>query len=140
MITPQQITLVQSSFEKVLPLSQLIAGLFYSRLFETEPNLRQLFKIDMAEQGQKLMDMLQVMVDGLDRLEEIEPAIAQLGSRHAGYNVKPEHYELLEDALLWTLEQALREDFTDETRTAWKAVYTMLANIMKDAADQTALT
>lgn len=134
MITSQQITLVQNSFEMVLPLSELIAGLFYSRLFETEPELRQLFKIDMVEQGQKLMDMLQLMVDGLDQLAEIEPTVAELGIRHAGYNVKPEHYESLQNALLWTLEQALGDAFTAETRTAWKDVYITIATIMKRAA------
>lgn len=134
MITSQQITLVQNSFEMVLPLSELIAGLFYSRLFETEPELRQLFKIDMVEQGQKLMDMLQLMVDGLDQLAEIEPTVAELGIRHAGYNVKPEHYESLQNALLWTLEQALGDAFTAETRTAWKDVYITIATIMKHAA------
>lgn len=134
MITSQQITLVQNSFEMVLPLSELIAGLFYSRLFETEPELRQLFKIDMVEQGQKLMDMLQLMVDGLDQLAEIEATVAELGIRHAGYNVKPEHYESLQNALLWTLEQALGDAFTAETRTAWKDVYITIATVMKHAA------
>ena len=134
MITSQQIILVQNSFEMVLPLSELIAGLFYSRLFESEPELRRLFKIDMVEQGEKLIDMLQLMVDGLDQLAEIEPAVAQLGIRHAGYKVRPEHYESVQNALLWTLEQALGDSFTDETRIAWKDVYITMANIMKDAA------
>jgi hemoglobin-like flavoprotein len=134
MITSQQITLVQNSFEMVLPLSELIAGLFYSRLFETEPELRQLFKIDMVEQGQKLMDMLQLMVDGLDDLDEIEPTIAELGIRHAGYKVKPEHYDSLQNALIWTLEQALGDNFTAETSAAWKDVYITMAGIMKQAA------
>ena len=50
-MTPQQKDLVQSSFEKVLPISEQAAALFYSRLFEVDPSLRPLFKTDIEVQA-----------------------------------------------------------------------------------------
>ena len=43
-MTPEQVTLVQESFELVVPIAETAAVLFYDRLFELDPSLRPLFK------------------------------------------------------------------------------------------------
>ena len=53
-----QITLVQSTWSKVLPASETAADLFYNRSFEIAPSTEALFKGDMKEQGRKLMSTL----------------------------------------------------------------------------------
>ncbi len=136
-MSPEQKALVQSSFAKVAPIADQAADLFYDRLFTLDPSLRPLFKPDMREQKRALMGMLAVAVAGLDRLEALVPAVQKLGARHAGYGVKDEHYATVGSALIWTLEQGLGDDFTAETRDAWLAVYTVLAETMKDAARTT---
>lgn len=133
-MTPKQKTLVQDSFTKVAPIADQAAALFYNRLFELDPDLRALFKGDMEEQGRKLMKMIGTAVNGLDRLDEIVPTVQDLGRRHVGYGVKDADYDTVGDALLWTLEQGLGDDFTVETREAWAEVYGILADTMKDAA------
>ncbi|MCI0395955.1 MAG: globin domain-containing protein [Chloroflexi bacterium] len=130
----RQITLVQSSFAMVAPIADQAADLFYARLFQLDPSLRGLFPSDMREQKGKLMHMLAVAVRGLNRIDELVPAVQLLGRRHAGYGVKPEHYATVGAALLWTLEQGLGEAFTQEVWEAWVAVYTLLANTMQSAA------
>jgi hemoglobin-like flavoprotein len=133
-VTPQQKDLVQSSFEKVLPISEQAAALFYSRLFEVDPSLRPLFKTDMKEQGKKLMQMLTIAVRGLDRLDTLVPVVQDLGARHVGYGVNEDHYNTVGAALLWTLHKGLGDDFTPETKEAWTVVYGVLSTTMKDAA------
>jgi hemoglobin-like flavoprotein len=54
----EQIAAVQSTFEKVHPLSDTTAEMFYNRLFELDPSVQSLFKGDMKEQGRKLMYMI----------------------------------------------------------------------------------
>ena len=54
-MTPEQKTLVQNSFEQVLPIADVAAELFYGRLFELDPSLRHLFRGDMKAQGRALM-------------------------------------------------------------------------------------
>jgi hemoglobin-like flavoprotein len=126
----QTIALVQTSFEKVIPIADVAADLFYNRLFELDPSLRQMFGADLTEQKKKLMQILAVAVRGLGRLDEIVPAVQALGRRHAGYHVRPEHYATVAAALLWTLEQGLGADFTPELKAAWTEVYMVLANTM----------
>lgn len=133
-MTPAQTILVQKTFAQVAPIADTAAALFYGRLFEIDPALRPLFKGDMAEQGRKLMQMIGVAVNGLDRLDQIVPAVQQLGIRHAAYGVKEEHYSTVAVALLWTLEQGLGAGFTPEVKDAWTAAYTVLATTMQQAA------
>jgi hemoglobin-like flavoprotein len=130
----EQKYLVQSSFEKVAPIAETAAALFYGRLFELDPSLRPMFTTDLKEQGKKLMNMLTLAVRGLDRPDQLIPAVEMLGRRHAGYGVRPEHYDTVAAALLWTLEKGLGDAFTSEVKDAWVAVYTLLATTMQDAA------
>jgi hemoglobin-like flavoprotein len=137
-MTPEQTMLVKSSWEKVQPISDKAAELFYGRLFELDPDLRSLFKGDMEEQGRKLMRMISTAVAALDRLEAIVPAVQQLGVRHVGYGVRDEHYDTVGAALVWTLQQGLGESFTAEVKEAWISVYGVLAGTMKSAAAEAA--
>ena len=131
--------LVRDSWAKVMPISDKAAELFYNRLFELDPSLRALFTSDMTEQGRKLMGMITVAVNGLDRLDEIIPAVRALGKRHSGYGVTDDHYGTVATALLWTLERGLGDAFTDDTRNAWIKTYTLLSTTMKEAAAQPAV-
>lgn len=137
-MTPAQVELIRSSWAQVVPISDKAAELFYGKLFELDPSVRELFKGDMAEQGQKLMRMIGTAVNGLERLDEIVPAVQQLGVRHLEYGVKDEHYDTVGAALLWTLETGLGDAFTAETKEAWATVYGVLADTMKSAAAKAA--
>lgn len=133
-LAPTQVELVQSSFAKVKPIADRTAELFYQRLFELSPSLRHLFQGDMKEQERKLMHTLALAVEGLRQPEHIIPAVQDLGRRHAGYGVKDEYYDILSEALLWTLAQVLGVEFTAPVRKAWEEAYTFLSEIMKEAA------
>src|SRR5215510_9500698 len=122
-MTDKQKVLVQESFEKVRPIADAAASLFYDRLFTLDPSLRALFRGDLKEQGQKLMQMIEIAVKGLNKLDTLVPAVKELGRRHACYGVRNEHYAIFRSALLWTLEQGLGADFTEEVKEAWATVY-----------------
>jgi hemoglobin-like flavoprotein len=137
-MTPDQKTLVQESFKSVAPIADTAAKLFYQKLFELNPELEPLFKGDMEEQGKKLMKMIATAVNGLDHLEELVPAVQDLGVRHVGYGVKDKDYDTVGEALIWTLQQGLGEGFTPEVQEAWIAVYGVLSDTMKGAAAEAA--
>jgi len=133
-MTPEEITLVQSTWAQVVPIKEQAAALFYGRLFELDPSLKPLFKGAMKAQGQKLMAMIATAVGGLTQPDAILPAVQDLGRRHVGYGVRAPHYDTVGAALLWTLEQGLGPAFTPETRQAWAKTYDLVAGVMKEAA------
>jgi nitric oxide dioxygenase len=129
-MTPQQVDLVQESFEKVAAIAEQAASLFYGRLFEIAPEVKPLFKHGMAEQGRKLMGTLGVVVHGLGNLESILPAASALAKKHVAYGVRAEDYKPVGEALLWTLEQGLGPSWNPELKAAWSEAYGTLSGFM----------
>lgn len=133
-MTPAQKQLVCESFPAVREMLEPLSLLFYGRLFELNPALRPMFRSDIAVQGRKLMDMLTAVIDNLDHLEDLAPAIRAMGQRHVGYGVQLEHYDAVKTALIWALGQALDTEFYPEIKTAWSSVIEAISTVMKEGA------
>jgi nitric oxide dioxygenase len=95
-----------------------------------------LFKESPEAQAQKLISLITFAVNKLNTIEDIVNDVKSLGKRHKKYNVKAEHYAIVAEALLWTLEKALQEKWNDEMKEAWVAVYTLLSSTMISAAEE----
>lgn len=133
-MTPDQVTLVQESFKKVVPIADKAADLFYDRLFTIAPDVRSLFPADLSEQKKKLMQVLATAVTNLHQVEKVLPVVEELGRKHVAYGVTERHYEPVGAALLWTLEQGLGSDFSPLVKAAWTETYTTVAGVMTKAA------
>jgi len=128
------IRLVQESFEKVAPLGEKVAEIFYKELFAIEPSLQKMFKGDIKEQGRKLITTLAIVVRSLHMPDQIVGPAQTLAKRHVQYGVQPIHYTYVGNALLRTLKTGLGDQFAGELRDAWIEAYGLLSSVMKDAA------
>ena len=134
-MSPEQKNLVKTTWAMVVPIADTAAGLFYDRLFTVDATTRPMFKsTNMAEQRKKLMQALAFVINGLDQTEKLVPTIQTLGRNHVHYGVTDNHYDSVGSALLWTLEQGLKDAWTPPVKDAWVAAYTLVAGVMKDAA------
>ena len=135
-MTDAEIRLVKQSWRTLRAIDPVIVGdLFYSKLFMANPSLRNMFPKKMDEQYNKLMDMLSVIIARLDRMDELNEDIAAMARRHVHYGVRPAHYKLVGNALLWTLRQGLGQDWTLDVEQAWTKCYSNLADTMMRAAE-----
>jgi hemoglobin-like flavoprotein len=137
MMTPNQISLVRDTWQRVIPIQQQAAMIFYDKLFAPDPSLRALFKGDFEEQKLKLMKMIGIAVSSLDRLDDIMPGLKSLGARHDSYGVKPKHYATVGVALLGASETGLGSAFTPDVKAAWTGAYIVLSQSMQTAATDT---
>lgn len=136
-LSPEDLSLVQTSWAKVVPIASVAADLFYTKLFELDPELRPLFPSDLADQKKKLMAMISVAVDGLTDLEALVPAVQDLGRRHAKYyKVTAPMFDTVGAALLDTLEKGLGEGWDEEHKEVWTLVYGVLSKTMIDAGEE----
>ena len=127
--------LIQSSWEKIVPIADTAATLFYERLFDIDPEMRQYFSsTDMESQRKKLLQALAMVVNALNDLESILPQVESLGRRHVDYGVEDRHYDTVGAALIWTLEKGLGAEWNSEVRDAWTQAYSLVADVMKGAA------
>jgi nitric oxide dioxygenase len=138
-MTTEQILLVKKTWKVFRGISpETVGDLFYAKLFADNPSLRKMFPTNMQQQYQKLIDMLNAIVIRLDRLDELTEEIAAMAKRHVDYGVRPAHYKLVGNALLWTLQKGLGDDWNSEVKTAWVTCYTILADCMINSASATA--
>ena len=133
-MTPEQVELVQSSFKKVEPIASTAGDLFYGRLFEIAPEVRPMFSDNIEEQRDKLMAVLATAVNNLHQVDQIIGTVKELGAKHVDYGVTDAHYDKVGEALIWTLQEGLKDDFTPEVKDAWVETYTTIATVMKEAA------
>ena len=111
---------------------------FYEHLFVIDPSAARLFTgVDMAAQRKKLSQTLAVVVNALNDVDRLLPAVAALGKRHAHYGVEDRHFDSVGEALLEAISDALGDGFTAEVRAAWTVAYALLASVMRRALVRT---
>lgn len=135
-MTSEQIKLVEFTWDNVMSNTHEAGIIFYGKLFELNPDLKLLFKEDYRAQARELVALITFVVHKLPNIQEITDDVKALGLRHRNYNVKPEYYHDVGTALLWTLQQVLRDQWTEEIKSAWQAVYAHLSGIMIAAHSQ----
>lgn len=129
-LSKRQIWLVRRSFGKIAARPEVIARGFYGHLFTHHPEVRPLFRHDMTIQGQKLMEMLAILLTELDNPAYLQKVCGELGVRHQRYGVTAEHFTAVRAALIWALEQYLGGDFTPSVREAWAALYDAVTDMV----------
>jgi hemoglobin-like flavoprotein len=135
-MTPDQVQIVKATFEQAEENASQLGIDFYGNLFTADPSLAPMFHGTMEAQAEKLMTMIASAVRGLDRPDALLPVLQDLGRRHVGYGVQPEHYDIVGAAFMKTLADAFGADFTAEVRDAWAAFYKMAADAMLAASGE----
>ncbi len=134
-IPPDRARHIRQSWEILEATAPQASSLFYDHLFTANPDLIPMFKDNMSEQGDKLMQMLRFAVQELDNPEQFVTTFQDLGRRHARYGVRKGHYALVGAALLSAIAELLGERFTPEVREAWGSFYDAMAGIMIAGGD-----
>ena len=133
-LTRDQIELIRETFELLRPEMEDASELLYVRLFEIAPELRSMFRADISEQGMRFMSTLEVVVRYLDDPEALRPHLELLAKGHAAYGVKPEHFQPMGVALLWSIQDPLGDKFPAGADAACEVAYDHMAREMVQLA------
>lgn len=112
-----------------------VPGFFYAWLFTAHPQLREFFPMSMAAQRDRLVTALGRIVSRVDELATVVPFVEELGRDHRRFDIKPEHYGPVGEALLATLAHFLGPSWTPQLAGDWTAAYETLAGVMNGAAE-----
>src|SRR5690348_4183600 len=110
---------------------------FYSHLFLTHPETRDLFPVSMAHQRDRLFAALGEVVDHVDDLDRLVPMLQQLGRDHRKFGTVAEHYPAVGASLLATLEH-FDDEWDDDLAKSWTEAYNLVADVMVEAAEKAA--
>lgn len=121
---------LRSTYELVRASDRRFAELFYDKLFAAAPELRPLFRSDLATQAGKLMASLDVVVRNLEKPGENAAMLAALGKRHAAYGAKPEHYELVVKLLIESMQELLGPHADQRRLEEWRTALRLISSRM----------
>ena len=125
---------MRANFAKAAATGDEAPLYFYSHLFLSHPETRQLFPVSMAHQRDRLFAALGDVVARVDDLEALVPILQQLGRDHRKFGTLAAHYPAVGGSLLATLEH-FDDEWSPELAKDWTEAYTLVAEVMIEAAD-----
>jgi NAD(P)H-flavin reductase/hemoglobin-like flavoprotein len=130
--------LLKESWTLVEDRADQLANYFYARMFLTDPNLRDMFPVQMAVQRSRLLGALVEAVQTVDDPSQFDLYLRSLGRDHRKFHVSPEHYGIVGMALVDALRTFAGERWTVEYDQAWRDGYERIASRMLAGAAEDA--
>ena len=128
---------MRANFAKAAATGDEAPLYFYSHLFLSHPETREMFPVSMAHQRDRLFAALGDVVARVDDLDALVPILQQLGRDHRKFGTVAAHYPAVGGSLLATLEH-FDDEWTPELAKDWTEAYTLVAEVMVAAADEAA--
>lgn len=129
------VQLIRDSFAQATPIVSDVMDKFYEFLFMDYPAVRPLFKENrMKNQKKALAASLVFVVEHLEQPEVLSEYLREMGNRHYGYGVKPEHYDMVGGTLLKTFAFFFKEAWTQELRNEWANAFGVIKTLMLEGA------
>lgn len=145
MLSEDTKTIVKSTVPVLEDHGVEITTVFYRNLFEAHPELLNIFNHANQAQGRQQTALAKAVYAAavhIDNLEEILPAVVQIGHKHVSLGIKPEHYPIVGEYLLKAMKEVLGDAATDEILGAWEEAYGVIADafigVERDMYEQTA--
>ncbi|MFG2841608.1 globin domain-containing protein [Kitasatospora sp. NPDC048296] len=131
---PYDPAVIRASFAVVERRADHLTTFFYTHLFSHNPGLRPLFPARLHEQRDRLFAALTRIVLRLDEPGRLTEYLRALGRDHRKFQAAPEHYPAVGASLIAALRQCSGHSWTPETEKAWTEAYTVIAQVMTEAA------
>src|SRR3954453_13011218 len=128
---------MRASFAKAAAHGDQVPLWFYSHLFLSHPETREMFPVSMAHQRDRLFAALGEVVARVDDLDALVPIVQQLGREQRRFGPVAAHFPAVGASLLATLEH-FDDEWTPELAKSWSEAYDVVAPVMFEAAEAAA--
>ncbi|MEU9827568.1 globin domain-containing protein [Micromonospora chersina] len=119
--------LLKESWTLVEEDRERLSGHFYARLFLLDPALRALFPVQMAGQGDRILEAIVTATQTVDDPESFDEYLRALGRDHRKFHVEASHYETMGVALLDALRSTAGDGWNLEYDQAWREAYASIS-------------
>jgi len=141
MLTDQQRALVTATVPELREHGETVTRLFYQDLFDTHPELWNLFNPANQRDGGQARSLAASVpyAEHIDHPERLGRMVERISGKHGSLEVRPEHYPIVgrhlldpivDRHLLGAVKQVMGDAATPGILDAWGAVYGQLATIM----------
>ncbi|MBO9328225.1 nitric oxide dioxygenase [Achromobacter sp. HZ01] len=133
MLSPEIRALVKSTAPVLKTHGVALTRHFYARMFQHNPELKQVFNQGHQEGGQQqqaLAGAVAAYAEHIDDPSVLMPVVTRIVHKHVSLGIRPEHYPIVGKHLLASIREVLGEAATDELVDAWAAAYGQLADLL----------
>jgi NAD(P)H-flavin reductase/hemoglobin-like flavoprotein len=127
---------LKESFARVSVYGDEVPLFFYSHLFISHPELREMFPVSMSAQRDKLLNALVRVVSDVSNHDALVPFLQGLGRDHRKFGTLGEHYPAVGASLLATLAHFNGTAWSADLARDWTEAYTVIAQVMTEAAGE----
>ncbi|MEI2267180.1 NO-inducible flavohemoprotein [Erwinia sp. CGal63] len=130
MLDAQTIGTIKATIPALLQTGPALTAHFYDRLFAHHPELKDIFNMSNQRNGNQreaLFNAICAYASNIENLPAILPAVEKIAQKHTSFAVQPEHYQVVGEHLLATLDEMLSPG--QEVLDAWGKAYGVLADV-----------
>lgn len=134
-ISEEQKSIVRSTAPILKENGKEITSIFYKELFAAHPDLLDLFNQTNQKIGTQplaLANTVYFAAENIDHLDVLLPQVRLIAHKHRALMVRPEHYPIVGQYLLFAIGEFLGDKATKEILDAWAAAYDIIATIFID--------
>ncbi|WP_036303281.1 NO-inducible flavohemoprotein [Methylotenera sp. L2L1] len=116
-----------------------ITTLFYKNMFESHPELKNLFNMGNQANGsqqQSLAAAVFAYAANIENSAALAPVIERIVHKHVSVGIKPAHYPIVGHHLIGAIKGVLGDAATTELLAAWEEAYGLLADALIDAENR----
>ncbi|MGD8189659.1 NO-inducible flavohemoprotein [Brevibacillus ginsengisoli] len=145
-LDPKKLAVIKATLPVVAEHGEAITKQFYRRMFESHPELKNIFNMThqiTGHQPKALADAVYGAAANIEDMSKIMPVLERIAEKHRSLQVKPEHYPIVGQNLLQAIKEVLGDAATDEIIDAWADAYAVIADVfirLEDLKYQTAET
>ncbi|EMG49260.1 YHB1 Flavohemoprotein [Candida maltosa Xu316] len=136
-LTPSQIKIIEDSVPILEHLDLRLGDKFYKRVLRKHAELRPYFNETnnkLLRQPRAFSYFLLMYARNIRDLTPLQHTLNRIISRHIGLQVKPEHYPILGEILIDTMDDLFPPQMVDkEFKETWTIAYGNLANLLINA-------
>ncbi len=130
MLNEQEIATVKKTVPLLEAAGPTLTKHFYERLFEHNPELKNVFNLSHQHSGKQPVALFEAVAAYARHIEDpsvLESAISRIANKHVGFDIQPEHYDIVGYHLINTLSELGGKDFPPEVADVWRKAYAVLA-------------
>jgi nitric oxide dioxygenase len=132
MLSQNTIDTVKSTAPLLSDEGESITKLFYKKLFDNHPELKNVFNLAnqaKGEQARALAESVFIYASHIDQLDKLKPLVNRIAHKHASLQVSPNQYPIVGKFLLEAIKDHLKLNADDPVLQAWSEAYGALADV-----------
>lgn len=125
-----EIETIRESLRQLRPFAQETGALFFLRLCELDPSMRERLPETVGEQSARLFSFLEEIAGCLDTPDRLRALALRLAAANRRLDLTATQHNAMRLALLWSLERCSTGGFPPATRDAWNRIFLRLHAIV----------